>query len=234
MHLPVLEGVIRRRLLVNFRVRRETARAQVPSSLRLDVHGDWAHAGICLIRLEHVRPACSPIELGLASENVAHRYAVHEDGGRQGVFVARRDTDNLLNHLAGGRMFPGVHGRAKFRIDDRLDASGELAIEVEGDDGLAIAVRGRAATSWPRSSVFASLDEASEFYARGVRGWSPDRRDCLEAIDLQIPAWRCQAFEVDEVRSSHFDDLARLAPGSVEFDHALLMRDVEHSWHAVA
>src|SRR5690606_6569180 len=137
---PTLDGVIRRRILVNFRVDPEVARALVPEPLELELHGGYAHAGICLIRLEQVRPACSPIDVGIASENIAHRFAVRRpsaDGEVDtGVFVPRRDTDNLLNRIAGGRLFPGRHGAARFEVDDARDRGGELAIDIEGEDGL--------------------------------------------------------------------------------------------------
>lgn len=235
MHVPALQGVIKRRVLVNYRVRPEIARSIVPEPLELDLHGGWAHAGICLIRLEQIRPSCSPVEFGLHSENAAHRYAVRPraDGPELGgVFVTRRDTDNVLNHLAGGRVFPGLHGRARFKVDDGLDESGHCRLEIEGED-LGVLVDGHASEAWPRDSVFADLAEASAFYARGVRGWSPASDGGLEALDLCVPDWRCTPFSVDELRSSHFDDLDRFPPGSVEFDHALLMRDIAHSWHAV-
>lgn len=236
MHLPTLEGLIRRRVLVNYRIDPQVARALVPEPLELDLHGGWAHAGICLIRLEQIRPSCSPVELGIASENVAHRFAVRwpaESGASQtGVFVPRRDTDNLLNRIAGGRLFPGRHGRARFRVEDARSGGGALAIEVEGEDGLAIDFRGRPTKAWPQSSVFEAHADASAFYARGIRGWSPSGAE-LEAVDLCIPEWRCEAFELDTLHSSYFADQSRFPAGSVELDHALFMQDIPHRWHAV-
>ncbi|HVH98593.1 MAG TPA: DUF2071 domain-containing protein [Enhygromyxa sp.] len=236
MHLPTLEGLIRRRILVNFRIDLEVARTLVPEPLELDVHGGWAHAGICLIRLEQIRPTCSPIEIGIASENVAHRFAVTRPGEppQSGVFVPRRDTDNLLNRIAGGRLFPGRHGRARFVVDDALRDGGDLALSIHGEDGLAITVRGRPTKAWPSTSVFEALDQASAFYSRGVRGWSPNGRGELEAVDLCISQWRCTAFELDALHSSYFADTERFPAGSVEFDHALFMQDIQHEWHAVS
>ena len=37
---------------------------------------------------------------------------------------------------------------------------------------------------------------------------------------------------VDEVRSSYFSDPARFPRESVEFDCALVMRNVGHEWHS--
>jgi hypothetical protein len=76
MRLPVIQGVIRRRLLVNFRVDPRVMQAQLPTRFRPKLHGAHAIAGICLIRLEAIRPRLVPKFLGLASENAAHRIAV--------------------------------------------------------------------------------------------------------------------------------------------------------------
>jgi hypothetical protein len=36
---------------------------------------------------------------------------------------------------------------------------------------------------------------------------------------------------IEKVESSFFDNRATFPPGSVEFDCALLMRDIDHEWH---
>jgi len=76
-------------------------------------------AGICLIRLERLRPKGLPAAVGLASENMAHRIAIRyptPDGPSDGVFIWRRDTDQALVSLLGGRLCPGVHGKAAFEV----------------------------------------------------------------------------------------------------------------------
>jgi hypothetical protein len=116
--VAVVQAVMARRILINFRARPEAAAAQLPAPFQPKVIGGWALGGICLIRLERMRPRWLPGWLGLASENAAHRFAVlwEEHGSlREGVFIPRRDTDSHINQLAGGRMFPGVHHPARFR-----------------------------------------------------------------------------------------------------------------------
>lgn len=115
MKLPIIQGVIRRRILANFRVDPQVMQQQLPSRFRPKLQGDFAVAGICLIRLDHIRPRFVPESVGLNSENAAHRVAVlwDEDGTtREGVFISRRDTNSQLNHLLGGRIFPGEHHQA--------------------------------------------------------------------------------------------------------------------------
>src|SRR5438552_17466686 len=119
MRLPVIRGVIERRILVNYRVEPDVLTAILPRPFRPQMVGGFGMAGICLIRLRDVRPRGLPRWLGIGSENAAHRVAVewNERGEvRRGVYVLRRDTNSTLNALAGGRIFPGIHHRGKFRV----------------------------------------------------------------------------------------------------------------------
>jgi hypothetical protein len=72
MRLPVIEGVIRRRILVNFRVDPQVIQNILPSRFRPKLHKGQAIAGICLIRLEDIRPKMLPQIVGLSSENAAY------------------------------------------------------------------------------------------------------------------------------------------------------------------
>jgi hypothetical protein len=121
MRLPKVHGVIGRRLLVNYRVDPGVITRLLPSPFRPKLHDGQAVAGICLIRLENIRPKRFPRMFGLSSENAAHRIAVVWDddrGSHEGVYIPRRDTGSLMNHLAGGRVFPGEHKRAHFSVED--------------------------------------------------------------------------------------------------------------------
>jgi hypothetical protein len=134
--------MIRRRILVNFRIAPEVMQRQLPGRFRPKLHAGKAIGGICLIRLEHIRPLGMPAFLGLNSENAAHRIAVfwEDEHGvtKEGVFIPRRDTDSKLNQLAGGRVFPGEHHAAQFHVE----ADGErINLEMKSKDGE-VAVRG--------------------------------------------------------------------------------------------
>ena len=76
MRLPVIQGTIGRRILANFRVDPEVMQRELPARFRPKLQAGHAIAGICLIRLEHVRPRTMPEIVGLSSENAAHRVAV--------------------------------------------------------------------------------------------------------------------------------------------------------------
>ena len=231
--LPVIQGVIRRRLLVNFRVAPDTLQRQLPPRFRPKLHAGHGIAGICLIRLEAVRPRPVPALLGVSSENAAHRIAVvwEEDGEmREGVFIPRRDTGSLLNHVAGGRLFPGEHNRAQFRV---VESTGGVDLSMRSDDGkVNLLVRGRFGGNLPAGSCFASLQEASDFFEPGAVGYSVTRAPGrLDGMELKTHGWRVEALQVDEVHSSYFSDQTLFPAGSATFDCALAMRDLDHEWH---
>jgi uncharacterized protein YqjF (DUF2071 family) len=233
MRLPIITGTIDRRILVNYRVDPEIIEPLLPPPFRPKVVQGHALAGICLIRLRGVRPRWAPAWMGLPSENAAHRVAVEWDtpaGVREGVFVRRRDTDSRLNALAGGRLFPGIHHHARFTVRESAD---HFEVALRSDDGdTSLSVVADLAGTWPTTSLFASLDEASEFFAAGSLGYSPtsDPRR-LQGLELACRNWHVEPLTVASVRSSLFDDHALFPPGSAEFDCALLMRGIEHEWH---
>src|SRR5688572_158574 len=154
MRLPTITGIIRRRMLVNFRVDPAVMQRQLPSRFRPKLHEGHAVAGICLIRLEHIRPRLLPPIVGVSSENAAHRVAVlWEDENNQpqeGVFIPRRDTNSLMNQIAGGRIFPGEHHRAAFETQ-QSDSGIRLEMKSQ-DESVAVRIAGTITDKLPGSS----------------------------------------------------------------------------------
>jgi hypothetical protein len=52
----------------------------------------------------------------------------------------------------------------------------------------------------------------------------------LDAVDLDAADWQVSALDVELARSTFFEDRSRFPLGSVEFDSALIMRNIEHEW----
>jgi hypothetical protein len=81
---------------------------------------------------------------------------------------------------------------------------------------------------------FGSLEEASTFFEKGALGYSETtRRDHLDGLYLATKDWSMEPLEVLSVHSSYFEDPSLFPPSSVEFDCALLMRNVYHSWRSM-
>jgi hypothetical protein len=234
MLLPVVRGTIERRVLVNYRVDPPVLQRLLPPPFRVECVAGHGIAGICLIRLAGERPPWSPRWLGLRSENAAHRIAVTwpgRDGPQRGVYIVRRDTSSLVNHLAGGRVFPGRHHRASFAVDERGDT---LAIAMRSADGSThVAVRGTIAGQLPAGSVFADLAAASRFFEGGAMGCSSGRRaGSFDRLELRTLTWHLRALLVEHASSSWLGDPRLFPDGAVQFDSALCMHDVPHEWRA--
>jgi hypothetical protein len=235
MTLPAIEGLIRRRILINFRVEPEVLEPLVPEPFRIKTVEGYGMAGICLIRLEHIRPRSLPGGVGLASDNVAYRVAVRWESEGQthdGVFIPRRDTSSRLQHRLGGRIFPGEYHHSAFNA---CDEGGLITITCRSTDGRGdVDLVAREVDQFPTSSVFGSLDAASAFFEQGAIGYStttdPSR---LDGLLLRSRTWRMSPLAVDRVESTFFDDRDRFPPTSVTFDNALIMRNIAHEWQAM-
>jgi hypothetical protein len=191
-------------------------------------------AGICLIRLGAIRPPLVPACLGIRSENAAHRIAVEwDDAGklREGVFIPRRDTDSWLNQMAGGTVFPGAHHAADFRV---WETGERFKLEMRSrDDNAALRIHARITEELPPQSIFRTLAEASAFFRSGALGWSTrSQGDFFDGLELDCPVWQMAPLAVDHLKSSYFQNSDLFPPGAVEFDSALLMRNLPHTWHA--
>jgi hypothetical protein len=98
-----------------------------------------------------------------------------------------------------------------------------------------VAVQADLAERLPKTSIFASLEEASEFFRGGSLGYSTTRDPrTFQGLELRCPEWKVEPLEVESVQSSYFDDRTLFPPGSSEFDCALLMRNIAHEWHGRA
>jgi hypothetical protein len=111
----------------------------------------------------------------------------------------------------------------------------QLRIAVRSADGAAdVDVAGQVASELPVSSVFRSLEEASSFFRSGSTGYSnARRRDCYEGVELLTDRWSVEPFAAEVATTSFLGDPTIFPPGSVEFDCALLMRDVECQFEAL-
>ncbi|MBN8600691.1 MAG: DUF2071 domain-containing protein [Planctomycetes bacterium] len=232
MRIPVIQGVIERRILANYRVDPEVVARVLPKPFRPQLVRGFAIAGICLIRLKNVRPKLWPFPWGIHSENAAHRIAVEWDAQgqtRSGVYIPRRDSSSLLNSFAGGTLFPGEHHYATFKVQE---SDSHLSVNVNSyDNSTRIHVSGHV-QDFVETNLFSSLTEASDFFAKGSLGYSAthDSRR-FDGLELRCSTWQVEPLAIERMESSFFDDKNRFPTGSIHFDCALLMRNVQHEWH---
>ena len=231
MKIPTIRGVIDRRILVNFRVEPDVLAQVLPEPFTPQLVDGIGIAGVCLIRLTHLRPAILPGTWGLRSENAAHRIAVTLPDGSNAVYIPRRDTTSRMNVLVGGRLFPGAHHHAKFtstETDKRFD------VTMRSDDGATrLVVESELAEQLPSDSVFSDVDAASAFFAAGSLGFSDTTSgDRFDGLELRTDQWHVTPLDVHRVESSFFHNQSMFPADAVTFDNALLMRDISHEWQA--
>ena len=232
MRAPAVRATIERRLLVNYRVDVEALTAVLPDPFRPAVVDGNGVAGICLIRLGHVRPAGVPRAFGVTSENAAHRVAVEWDtagGPVSGVYIPRRDSSSLLTTMLGGRAFPGWHHRADFRVDEDEES---YRVEMTSRDGaVAVTVAARRSDGVMAGSVFASLDQASAFFRGAPLGYAATpTAGCYDGVALTAGQWAMEPLHLDGVRSTFFEDPARFPQGTAVLDSAFLMEHLDSTW----
>ncbi|GAA0728369.1 DUF2071 domain-containing protein [Aquimarina litoralis] len=229
MKIPKIKGIIDRRILINYRVDKEVLENYLPKPFKPKLVKGKGIVGICLIRLKEIRPKGLPKQIGISSENGAHRIAVewHENGKlREGVYIPRRDTSSRLNSLAGGTIFPGVHHLAQFKVDE---ANGNYNVAFVSDDDTTLSIEACETPKWNEESVFDDLNCVSDFFENGAVGYSPDNDD-FDGIELKAYNWKVSLLDVKNVQSSFFENENIFPKGSVKFDNALLMKDIEHEW----
>jgi hypothetical protein len=232
MRLPIISGNIERRMLINFRADPSVVSKLLPPPFTPKIYRDSAIVGICLIRLKKVRVKGLPEFIGFGSENAAHRIAVNwtlSGVKHSGVYIPRRDTSSVLNSMAGGRIFPGEHHHSEFISKE---SNGTYQLNMSNTDGTKISVRAYLSEKYNPASIFENLDTVSKFFEEGAIGYSPAKGH-YDGIKLDVTKWTVKSLNVEKVESSYFSDPTLFPEGSIEFDNALLMENIEHEWHAM-
>ena len=205
MKIPIIRGVIDRRILVNFTVEPDVIKKILPAPFRPKLVNGKAIAGICLIRLANVRPKGLPAFIGVGSENGAHRIAVEwfENGQlKEGVYIPRRDSSSWFNTLVGGRLFPGKHHHAKFDIKE--DGQ-NYHVAFNSSDNTVISVDASLTDTFNPKSIFKDLATASNFFKAGSTGYSPNNNK-YDGLLLNAYKWEVKPLKVNKVVSSFFED----------------------------
>ncbi|MGS2727983.1 DUF2071 domain-containing protein, partial [Psychroserpens sp. BH13MA-6] len=229
MRIPKIKGIIDRRILINYQIDKEVLENYLPKPFKPKLVNGKGIAGICLIRLKEIRPKSLPKQIGISSENGAHRIAVKwsENGiPKEGVYIPRRDTSSKLNSLAGGNIFPGIHHLAEFKVNE---VNGNYEVGFVSDDNTSIEIKAKETNIWNKESIFENLQSLSDFFEEGSVGYSLDKND-FEGLELKAYNWKVSLLEVENVKSSFFENEDIFPKGSVKFDNALLMKDIEHEW----
>jgi len=229
LKIPKIRGVIDRRILINYQVDKNVLSRYLPKPFKPKLIQGKGIAGICLIRLKEVRPKGLPRQIGISSENGAHRIAVEwEEGGalREGVYIPRRDTSSKLNAWAGDNIFPGKHHLAEFVVNEFNE---NYEVSFRSKDNTSISIKAQETKDWNANSLFDNLEHVSRFFQNGSVGYSPCSHG-FDGLQLHTYDWAVSLLSVESVKSSFFDDRNIFPEDSIQFDNALLMKNIEHEW----
>ena len=134
-----------------------------------------------------------------------------------------------MNALVGGRVFPGKHYFAKFNVIEEND---NYHLDFTSSDDTRIEIDAKKSTEFNSNSIFETLDEVSKFFENGSVGYSPNGNN-FEGLKLETYNWEVEPLEVSHVKSSFFEDETIFPKGSVQFDNAILMTNIEHEWKSL-
>jgi hypothetical protein len=235
IQLPVIQGELDRRILLNYRFDPASLAALVPAPFAPRIHKGFGIGGVCMIRFRDLRPRWLPRVTGVDSENAAHRIAVEwTQGGEraEGVFIPQRDTASAFNHWAGGKVFPGVFQRSEF---DVRESNGRYHVEISrpGEDPHVV-FDGEDAAQFGDGSVFETLDEASEFFAKGAVGYSASGdRTHFQGMELRLLEWHIRPLRIHHAFVRLYEDGRSVRKGAAELDSAMVMLRLKHEWHRI-
>ena len=232
MKIPTIHGLIERRILVNYIADPLFVEKILPKPFRPKLYEGKAIVGICLIRLKNIKPKGLPDFVGVNSENGAHRIAVEwEENGilKEGVYIPRRDTSLKLNAIVGGRIFPGKHYFANFNVKETNNI---YHLDFTSSDKTTIEIDAKLTDKFNENSIFKNLNNVSTFFENGSIGYSPNGTN-FEGLKLETYRWEIQPLEVTNVKSSFFEDESVFPKGSIQFDNAILMTNIEHEWKSL-
>ncbi len=219
-----LHGVIDRRILINYSIDPDCVKRIIPDTFSVQLVKAKVIGGICLIRLKSMN-LYKGASWGVSSENAAHRFGVLMDG-KPAVYVQRRDTSSPLMIL-GSFLTPTRPSLSKFSINE---GEGHFDIQASGP-GASFHYKGRVGSQFPKASVFTDLQECSDFFRLGQGGYSKTKnKKKWEKASLLTDSWSVKRLETLHIKSSFFDNQNLFPEGSIEFDNALLMENIKHTW----
>ena len=173
MKISKIKGVIDRRIFINYQVDKEALGNYLPKPFKPKLVKGKGIVGICLIRLKEIRSKGFPKQIGISSENGAHRIAVEQlENGilKEGVYIPRRDTSSKLNALAGGTIFPGIHHFASFKVQE---FGINYKVGLVSANNTSFLIKAEETKTWNYNSVFESLESVSDFFEKGSVGYFP-------------------------------------------------------------
>jgi hypothetical protein len=226
--LPV-SAHIRERYLVTFRGPAARLAALVPAPLTIDALDGYGFVRVCALKIRNTDVVGLPSLLRFDNRELLYRIGVRV-GGQPSFFTLRSDVSSpalaLLGRFSHYRLrradvtLARAEGRTRLVCRSR---DGQADADFEASPGVAVP---------PADSLFASVEAATRF----LIGMSvsvdvtPEGRVRLQDIDHD--PWRARFVAPTCRRFDFVDRIARAIGADLEYDHTLVMTDLEQTWRA--
>jgi len=127
-------------------------------------------------------------------------------------------------------LFPGVQHFSKFHVEESGNA---FKLEFSHRGTQQMKIHCQRSEKLEKGSIFKSLDHVSQFFKDGALGYSPKSdQNGFDGVKLVTKTWSVSPLKTLFVESQYFSNRERFPEGSVEFDNAILMENIEHEWVA--
>ncbi len=234
--LPVITGLLDRRILLNYSLDPDYLKRFLPSPFKPRLFNGVGVGGICMIRFSGLRPKFVPPFMGIDSENAAHRIAVEwefNDKKFEGVYIPKRNTASQFNYITGGKIFPGIFQMSKFDVNEQSD-NYQIKITPSGQNQPMVEFQGEASTKLSEKSIFPALKVASDFFAKGAIGYSLSAdKSHFQGMELRMLQWDIQAMNIKQASVHLFENSSSFPVGTAKLDSAMLMKNLRHEWHRI-
>ena len=92
--------------------------------------------------------------------------------------------------------------------------------------------KGKVASQYDTKSVFPTLDQASDFHAKGSVGYSLSRdKSHFQGMELRLLEWDIQPMHIESAFVRLYDQT--FPTGVAKLDSAMIMRGLKHEWHRI-
>jgi len=110
-----------------------------------------------------------------------------------------------------------------------MEQNNNYHLDFKSSDDTTIEIDAELSENFDENSIFKTIDRVSAFFENGSIGYSPNGKN-FDGLKLETYKWKVKPLKVSNVKSSFFSDKKIFPEGSIKFDNAILMENIEHEW----
>lgn len=114
-----------------------------------------------------------------------------------------------------------------------VEKNNRFHLDFKSSDNTYVEIDAKLTDRLTEASIFKTLGNASAFFEKGSTGYSPNGKN-FDGLKLETYKWEVKPLEVEYIKSSFFEDKQIFPEGTVIFDNAILMENIEHEWKSLS